>query len=65
MLEEWLGRRCQVPADQMAAAINAQEEAFDALMNTVVNGVTRRQRLLDPKERAAVRRIVREAILAG
>lgn len=65
LLEEWLSSRCQVADHELVAAIHREEEQFGALMNGAVNGVTRRQRLLDPKERAAVRRMVREALTAA
>lgn len=61
LLEDWLRTRCADAADP-SAAIQAEEERFEAVMNGTVSGKTRRQRLLDPKERAAVRRMVREAM---
>jgi hypothetical protein len=63
LLEEWLSSRCQANDEgAVAAAIRVEEEKFESLMAGVVNGLTRRQRLLDPKERASVRRMVHEAI---
>lgn len=63
LLEEWLSLRCQVPPEQLLAAIHRQEEEeFDAVMSGHVGGVSLRQRLLDPKERAGVRRMVRDAL---
>lgn len=61
LLEDWLTTRCADAADP-SAAMPVEEERFEAVMSGMVSGKTRRQRLLDPKERAAVRRMVREAM---
>lgn len=66
LLEEWLTSRCpQTDEAAVRAAIHQEEERFDGVMSEAASGASRRQRLLDPKERAGVRRAVREAMSEG